>query len=89
MGARGSVGRAFGSHPRGRGFESLRVHIVLNCIQKELPLVLGSSFVSRKRLNNARFYPVLDGRLQFHVNLRIGKNLVTNLEEGTAAPADH
>ena len=24
--ARSSVGRAFGSHPRGRGFESLRVH---------------------------------------------------------------
>ena len=24
--ARGSVGRAFGSHPRGRGFDSLRVH---------------------------------------------------------------
>ena len=24
--ARSSVGRAFGSHPRGRGFKSLRVH---------------------------------------------------------------
>ena len=24
--ARSSVGRAFGSHPRGRGFDSLRVH---------------------------------------------------------------
>ena len=47
--ARSSAGRAFGSHPRGRGFDPLRVHQI-NIIRTFIQSEMGSDllFISRK-----------------------------------------